>query len=136
MELTRVGGHVSRSLILSGRVDQGRLGTFRLTSATRTWSGSGTRSGGWFIDLQIQHRDWPPTTCTEAPCCRSSSHPGKSHLYRHDISDGQDLVAHVDYYLDIHNRIRPNEELNLHPPLHANAELIYDADPAGTVQDS
>jgi len=39
------------------------------------------------------------------------------HLYRHDITDGQNLVEHVEEYRDIYNRIRPHEALGLTPPL-------------------
>jgi len=39
------------------------------------------------------------------------------HLYRHDISDGQDLAEHADRYLDVYNAIRPHEALALTRPL-------------------
>lgn len=58
------------------------------------------------------------------------------HLYRHEITDGQDLDEKVRYYLDIYNRIRPHEELDFFPPLHAYAQLIYDTKTDETVQDS
>ncbi len=39
------------------------------------------------------------------------------HLYRHEISDGQDLAEHVDRYLDVYNTIRPHEHLAFARPL-------------------
>ena len=39
------------------------------------------------------------------------------HLYRHEITDGQHLVEHVEEYRDIYNRVRPHEALGLTPPL-------------------
>lgn len=38
------------------------------------------------------------------------------HLYRHEITDGQDLTEHVDTFLDVYNRIRPHEALDFETP--------------------
>ena len=38
-------------------------------------------------------------------------------LYRHEITDGQDLVEHVTEFLDVYNRIRPHESLEFRRPL-------------------
>jgi putative transposase len=39
------------------------------------------------------------------------------HLFRHEITDGQHLIEHVEEYRDIYNRIRPHESLDFYPPL-------------------
>ena len=39
------------------------------------------------------------------------------HLYRHEITDGQDLTEHVEGFLDVYNRIRPHEALDFETPL-------------------
>ena len=39
------------------------------------------------------------------------------HLYRHEITDGQDLTEHVEAFLDVYNRIRPHEALDFERPL-------------------
>jgi len=55
------------------------------------------------------------------------------HLYRHDISDGQDLAEHVDRYLDVYNTIRPHEHLAFARPL--DAYLAAPTAPLQTRQD-
>nr|WP_241895880.1 integrase core domain-containing protein [Jatrophihabitans sp. GAS493] len=41
------------------------------------------------------------------------------HLYRFDITDGQNLVEHIETYRDVYNRIRPHETLGQTTPLSA-----------------
>jgi putative transposase len=38
-------------------------------------------------------------------------------LYRHEISDGQDLAAHIDAFREEFNTLRPHEALDWHRPL-------------------
>ena len=38
------------------------------------------------------------------------------HLYRHEITDGQDLTEHVEAFLDLYNQIRPHEALDFETP--------------------
>lgn len=58
-------------------------------------------------------------------------------LYRHEITDGQDLVEHIAAFLDEYNRIRPHEALDFHTPLDSYlAPIIHDDETAKSVQDS
>ena len=41
------------------------------------------------------------------------------HLYRHEISDGLELEAHIDSYLDTYNLIRPHEAIAFARPIDA-----------------
>lgn len=55
------------------------------------------------------------------------------HLYRHDVSDGQDLAEHVDRFIDVYNAIRPHEHLAFARPL--DAYLAAPTAPLPTRQD-
>jgi transposase InsO family protein len=58
-------------------------------------------------------------------------------LYRHEITDGQDLVEHVAAFLHEYNHIRPHESLDFGTPLNAYlAPVPYDQNPDESVQDS
>ena len=39
------------------------------------------------------------------------------HLYRHEITDGQDLAEHIETFRDQFNRLRPHEALGFDRPL-------------------
>jgi putative transposase len=39
------------------------------------------------------------------------------HLYRYEIANGQELIEHVEHYLDVFNRIRPHETLDQTAPM-------------------
>jgi transposase InsO family protein len=51
------------------------------------------------------------------------------HLYRHEISDGLELEAHIDRFLDTYNLIRPHEAIAFARPIDA-----YLTDPDALVQ--
>lgn len=55
------------------------------------------------------------------------------HLYRHEITDGLDLEAHVDRFLDTYNTIRPHEAIAFARPI--DAYLKDPDDPVPTRQD-
>lgn len=58
------------------------------------------------------------------------------HLYRHEITDGQHLVEHVEEFLRIYNTIRPHEALDSATPMSTYLAPIYDQESRETVQDS
>ncbi len=59
------------------------------------------------------------------------------HLYREEISDGQDLVEQIEAYRDIYNRVRPHEGINFSTPLKAwNEPPPYDLSTGDSVQGS
>jgi transposase InsO family protein len=59
------------------------------------------------------------------------------HLYRHEITDGQELTEHVEAYLNIYNSIRPHEELDFYTPLDAfHGRFVPNPKTTETVQNS
>lgn len=57
------------------------------------------------------------------------------HLYRHEITDGQDLQEHVERFLDVYNRIRPHEAIDFETPLSVFLRPpSYDGSEAESVQ--
>lgn len=58
------------------------------------------------------------------------------HLYRHEITDGQDLVEHVEKYRFTYNEIRPHEALDFATPITTYLAPTYDQNSGQSVQDS
>jgi transposase InsO family protein len=59
------------------------------------------------------------------------------HLYRHEITDGQHLVEHVEDFLTVYNTIRPHESLNFETPMSRYLDPSnYDGKSNESVQDS